>query len=148
MDDPGNLRVISRLTSEYLIGLASELLRETGQDPLDMLILNAISTANLAHLRDRPDLAAEFQGSTEPLPIELKRPVASLAIAESLKLPRETVRRRVTGLLKAGLLVRQKGGLIAIQEQYAPDKTLALAQINAQLLRRLIRQLRQHGVEV
>ncbi len=148
MDDPAHLRTISRLTSEYLIGLVAEMIRETGQDPVDMLILNAIGAANVGHLRDRQDLTADYQSADTPLPIEMKRPITSLAISESLGLPRETTRRRVAGLVKAGLLMRQKGGLIAIPELQDPQRTVALAFANAQLFRRLIRQLRQHGVEI
>lgn len=148
MDDPAHLRTISRLTSEYLIGLVAEMIRETGLDPVDMLVLNAIGAANVAHLRDRQDLTADYQAPDAPLPIEMKRPITSLAIAESLGLPRETVRRRVAGLIKSGQLMRQKGGLIATPELQNPERTVALAFSNAQLFRRMIRQMRQHGVEI
>lgn len=148
MDDPAHLRTISRLTSEYLIGLVAEMIRETGHDPIDMLILNAIGAANVSHLRDRQDLTAAFQAPDAPLPIEMKRPITSLGVAESLGLPRETVRRRVAGLVKSGHLMRQKGGLIATPELQDPERTVALAFSNAQLFRRMIRQLRQHGVEI
>lgn len=148
MDDPAHIRTISRLTSEYLIGLVAEMIRETGLDPIDMLVLNAIGAANVAHLRDRHDLTAEYQAPDTPLPIEMKRPIPSLAIAESLGLPRETVRRRVAGLVKSGQVRRLKGGLIATPELQNPERTVALAFANAQLFRRMIRQMRQNGLEI
>lgn len=148
MDDPNHLRTISRLTSEYLIAIVAEMTKATGRDPLDMLILNAISAANVAHLRDRPDVTGPYQAADAPLPIEMKRPIPSLAISESLGLPRETCRRRVAALVKEGLLTRRQGGLVAIQERADPAQVVALAQTNAQLFRRLIRQMRAHGVDL
>ena len=148
MDDPANLRTISRLTSEYLIALAAEMIKATGRDPVDMLILNAISAANVAHLKDKPAITEPYRAAETPLPLELKRAIPSLTIAESLGLPRETCRRRVAALVKDGLLIRRKGGLVAVQERADPAQILRLAQVNAQLFRRLIRQMKQNGVEI
>lgn len=69
-------------------------------------------------------------------------------MALSLGLPYATARRRVEKLLEAGALVERDGGLIGANEEAQPEMVKAMAEQNAVLLRRLVRQLRDQGIEI
>jgi DNA-binding MarR family transcriptional regulator len=148
MDDATNIRKIARLTAEYMISMVGLLTQASGMDPTDILILNAVSAANVAHIIDDPEKVDVYWSKGQIIPFEVRRPITSLAISESLGLPRETCRRRIKGLVEKGLLERQPGGLMAIQERADPVQMAAMFAANAQLFRKLVRKLRKHGVEV
>jgi len=148
MDDGANVRKIARLTSEYLISMVGLLTQSTGLDPTDILIVSAVSAANAAHLLDDPEKVDVYWSKGLPIPFEVRRPITSLAISESIGLPRETCRRRIKALVAMGRLERRPGGLMAIQEQSDPAQMAAMFVANAQLFRKLVRKLRKHGVEV
>lgn len=148
MDDGANVRKIARLTAEYMISMVGLLTQSSGMDPTDILILNAVSAANVAHLLDDPERVDVYWSKGETIPFEVRRPITSLAISESLGLPRETCRRRIKGLVEKGLLERRPGGLMAIQERVDPIQMATMFAANAQLFRKLVRKLRKHGVEV
>ena len=54
-----------------------------------------------------------YAGIDQPPPDEVRRPVSVSAIARSLGVPYETLRRHVWRLIEAGVCVRVEGGLIA-----------------------------------
>lgn len=56
------------------------------------------------------DEAAHDQMMDGPLPREWFRPISGRAVAASCSLPRETVRRRLEGLVEAGEIERVEGG--------------------------------------
>jgi len=103
-------RLLSRLTSAYLLDVLA-IARGEG-DPLDTLIAAAIIQANVAGIRARADLQLAFAQADQPPPDELRRPVSMNAIASSLGLPFETVRRRIGALAAAGLCRFVEGGVI------------------------------------
>lgn len=148
MDDATNNRKIARLTAEYIVSMVGLLTQASGMDPTDILILNAVSAANVAHLLDDPEKVDAYWSRGLTIPFDIRRPVTSLAISESLGLPRETCRRRISGLVEKGLLERRPTGLIAIQERADPEQMAAMFAANAQLFRKMVRKLRKHGVEV
>jgi len=148
MDDATNIRKIARLTAEYMISMVGLLTQASGMDPTDILILNAVSAANVAHIIDDPDKVNVYWSQGQTIPFEVRRPITSLAISESLGLPRETCRRRIKGLVEKGLLARQPGGLMAVHELTDPGQLAEMYTANVQLFRRLVRKLRKHGVEV
>jgi DeoR/GlpR family transcriptional regulator of sugar metabolism len=75
----------------------------------------------------------------------MRRPVSILAVAGSLGLPYETVRRYVTKLVKMGLCIRVRGGVIApTSGMFRPmDGESMLA--NVANLRRLCKSLKRAG---
>lgn len=148
MDDATNIRKIARLTAEYMISMVGLLTQSSGMDPTDILILNAVSSANVAHLIEDPDKVNVYWSQGQTIPFEVRRPITSLAISESLGLPRETCRRRIKGLIEKGLLERWPNGLMAIQEKADPVQLAMMYAANVQLFRKLVRKLRKHGVEV
>jgi hypothetical protein len=83
--------------------------RGTG-DVIDPLILSVVLEANVAPINQDPELAARYATLDDPPPEELRRPVSINAVAASLMLPYETVRRRCGRLAESGaLLVTPRG---------------------------------------
>lgn len=83
-----------------------------GLPPRDGLLVLAINQANIAPLT-RDVAARSAYGSLEaPAPDDERRPVSISAIAASLNLPFETVRRRIKGMEAHGACVTSDAGVI------------------------------------
>jgi hypothetical protein len=83
-----------------------------GMDTRDALLVMAINQANIAPLTRDP-AARRRHGTLEaPAPDEARRPVSLSAIATSLGLPYETVRRRIHRLERLGVCVSSPHGAI------------------------------------
>ena len=133
---------------DYVVSIYSAILRGSRHDPIDALLLSTVAVANVAHLNADKARSQCYAGIDSPEPMEIKRPISRNAVALSLGLSYETARRRIQRLLEEGALVEVDGGLVGANEQASPETVMALAQQNAILLRRLVRQLRDQGVEV
>lgn len=83
-----------------------------GRDLIDGLILLAVGQANLGHLDRAPELNGRYAALGDIPPADLIRPVSVSAVAASLRLPFETVRRRVAGMLADGLVEAGKAGVV------------------------------------
>lgn len=84
-------------------------------DLLEPLLLTAILQANQSALPSRPDLQLLYGTGTWALPDEHRRPISVSALAQSLGLPFETVRRRTQALARRGLCVAAPAGLYVPQ---------------------------------
>ena len=148
MNDPSHLRITSRVSMDYVVSIYSAILRGSRHDPIDALILSTVAVANVAHLNADKALSQTYAGIDTPEPMDIKRPISRNAVALSLGLSYETARRRIQKLIETGALLDVDGGLIGANEATSPEMVRAMAEQNATLLRRLVRQLREHGVEV
>ncbi|MDB5426061.1 MAG: hypothetical protein JWR43_36 [Phenylobacterium sp.] len=81
-------------------------------DLLDALIFTAALDANMAPVNRDPDLQVAYGGVEVSAPDELRRPVSINAVAQSLRLPFETVRRRFLRLSRAGLCMITPRGVV------------------------------------
>jgi hypothetical protein len=81
-------------------------------DLLDALIFTAALDANMTPVNRDPDLQVLYGGVEVSAPDELRRPVSMNAVAQSLRLPFETVRRRFLGMARAGLCVVTPHGVV------------------------------------
>lgn len=88
-----------------------EITRGPGQI-LDPLILSLISSASVAPVRHDPRLEQAYATIANPPPDELRRPISISAVARSLRLPFETVRRRIGRLVEAGLCEMTPRGVV------------------------------------
>ncbi|MBL8553759.1 MAG: hypothetical protein JNL41_05735 [Phenylobacterium sp.] len=80
------------------------------RDVVDALLFGAIVVANLEPLNRDPDLVHAYAAPDAALPDELRRPVSINAVAQSLRLPFETARRRIARMAGAGdLAVTPRG---------------------------------------
>jgi hypothetical protein len=148
MNDPAHLRIISRLSMDYVVSIYSAILRGSDHDPLDALLLSTVAVANVAHLNADPELSRTYARMDQPEPVAIKRPISRNAVALSLGLSYETARRRIQKLIEEGALIEVTGGLIGANETTRPEMVKLMAEQNATLLRRLVRSLRDAGVDI
>jgi DNA-binding Lrp family transcriptional regulator len=83
-----------------------------GLDPLDALLVLAINQANIAPLTRDPNARARYGQLEAPAPDAERRPVSINAIAASLGLPFETVRRRIRRLAAADVCTVSGEGVL------------------------------------
>jgi DNA-binding Lrp family transcriptional regulator len=88
-----------------------------GDDELrDALIFTVALDANMAPVNRDPQLQVVYGGARISAPDELRRPVSINAVAKSLRLPFETVRRRFQRMARDGLCVISPQGVIIPRE--------------------------------
>jgi DNA-binding Lrp family transcriptional regulator len=102
--------VAARLGNGFALDLVK--LGGFGRDVLDGLLLCAISQANVAQITRNPELQRRYALLDQPPPDELRRPVSVSAIANSLRIPFETARRRIAALADLGVVVTQPRGVV------------------------------------
>jgi hypothetical protein len=107
-------------------------------DLLDAWILTAALDANMAPITRDPALMAIYGGALESTPDELRRPVSVNAVAQSLALPFETVRRRVARLGREGHCVVGPQGVVV------PNAAVTTPAYREQMLGRYHRARRFH----
>ena len=105
----------ARLTAGFLLDMIA-IARCADGDPLDTLLLGAIIQANVAELIHDADLRVDFARSDEVPSDAMRRPVSMSAIAASLNLPPETVRRRIVAMSRDGWCRFVEGGVIVPTE--------------------------------
>src|SRR5688572_33336373 len=109
-----SLRVAARLANGFALDLAK--LGGFGRDILDALLLCAISQANVAQITRNPELQRAYATLDQPPPDELRRPVSISAVANSLRMPFETARRRIAALKALGVVQTTPRGVIVPAE--------------------------------
>lgn len=123
-----------RLSLVFLLDVI-EISRGDG-DIIDTVLINAISTASVARVSGDSDLDAHFATIEAPPPDEVRRAVSVNALAQSLHLPFETVRRRVGRLVRAGLLEIRPAGVVQSAAAVMDPTYLAQAVARYERLRR------------
>lgn len=130
---PGQLR-LARLTLEYL--LDSIEISRGGGDIVDRLLVAAIIDANVGPIKQDASLQSAYAAIDAAPPETLFRPVSINAVAQSLGLPFETVRRRVSRLADAGACVVTPRGLLVPQANLATPAFKAMSLARYERLRR------------
>lgn len=103
-------RVLAGLSFAFL---RDEMATGIGElDPLDALLVLAVNQANIAPLTRDPEARARYGRLDAPAPDDARRPVSINAIAASLGLPFETVRRRIRRLAAAQVCVLSPEGVV------------------------------------
>jgi DNA-binding Lrp family transcriptional regulator len=80
-------------------------------DVIDPLILSVVLEANVAPINQDLELSARYATLEDVVPEALRRPVTINALAASLQLPYETVRRRCARMTESGALVSTPRGV-------------------------------------
>lgn len=137
------LRVAARLANGFALDLVK--LGGFGRDVIDGLLLVAISQANVAPIERDPDLQLAYATLDQAPPDDLRRPVSISAIANSLKIPFETTRRRISALVDLGLLKTVGRGVILPQAPLNSPFYRLGAEANYRLVRTLYCRLRDIG---
>jgi DNA-binding transcriptional ArsR family regulator len=111
-------------------------------DLLHGLVYTAIWTANVKHVVNTARASDQAV-----LPDELRRPVSILAIAHSLRLPYETVRRHAVALEKAGICHRVGRQGLVVPASVHRKLSLGTVQVHA-IVTSLLVDLRRAGLKV
>lgn len=104
------IRIVARLANGFALDLVR--LIGFGRDVMDGLILTAISQANVSQITRNADLQRAYATLDQPPPDELRRPVSISAIANSLRLPFETTRRRIGAMIEQGVVKQTPRGVV------------------------------------
>lgn len=117
-----------------------------GRHFLEYLILLTIIQANVAHLDRDPELQRAFSRYDTPPPDHVRRPISVSAIANALRIPYETARRRVQQLVDRGDCVPVHRGLIVPARALQNPKHEAAIKGTYRNVRQLYLNLRPIGV--
>jgi DNA-binding Lrp family transcriptional regulator len=141
-EDAAIARAVTRCSGDYVLRFL-RLLFGSG-DIRDAVVALAIAAANTAHL-EASGGGWRYAAVEAPPPDEARRPVTVLSVAEALRLPFETTRRRVGRLLRSGACVRDRGGIIvptAFLTRHQPSRALT----NIGYVREFVRDLETAGL--
>ena len=131
------LRAAMRISNAFLLDLLWLGSASGELDYIDTVILVAMVQANVAPLDADPALQLAYATLEALPPDEVRRPISVNALAQSLSLPFETVRRRVVRLREAGRCeITPQGARVPLQRLASNVHTRAL-QENWALLRTL-----------
>lgn len=107
---PKNLRLKGLIVCEAMLRLCRLMIDHFDCDLECFLCYMAVVSANLGRLMRDPSSFSDDEPPSE----DDRWPVSRRAIAASVGLPRETVRRKVMELVEKGHLVEVRGGLRAV----------------------------------
>jgi hypothetical protein len=143
-------RTISRHSLSYILCSISEMLRAYHDfSTMDLLIIHTILNTNVVNFMRDPDLDRKYAGLHDVEPDAFKRGVSRAALSRFLSIPIETVRRRVTKLIEQGVVEQTDDGLIITEKnQYRFGNNTELQATNISLVRKLVRDLDQAGVDL
>lgn len=116
-----------------------------GGDIVDRLLVAAILDANLAPLRQDAALQATYARLDAPPPEALSRAVSVNAVAQSLGLPFETVRRRLARLARLGVCTMTPRGVVVPLAMLATPRFEAIGLARYRRLERFYRDLLAAG---
>ncbi len=135
--DPASDRYLVRLSTDYFLRMVSDLGHLFDGDLVLAVVFLAVNQSSVSYLALGREVKA-FEGDGV-VPDDLRRPVTTLSIANSLNLPRETVRRHVNRLVEHGYCVRVSGSRVIIPaEVFRRPDMVAAVEANRRNLQGLI----------
>jgi DNA-binding Lrp family transcriptional regulator len=134
-----NLRASLELASDIFSAWRGE------RDAVDALILLAITRANVDGIVYSRELRARFGARNPIAPDNLRQPVSLDVLADSLRLPLTTLRRRVGRLEAADQCMTTPTGMLITERQVEASDRLRVVEDVVGLLRRAERELREGG---
>ncbi|HEY9218663.1 MAG TPA: hypothetical protein VIO94_11475 [Phenylobacterium sp.] len=142
-DDLPRLRIAGRIAADFLLRVVRTVAGP--RDLTDTLILVATVQANVSPILRDPALQRAYASLDAPPPEHLRRPISVNAVAGSLGLPFETVRRRIGILSAAGACTVTARGVVVPELQLNTPEHCELLSENLRQVRELYRQLRWAG---
>jgi len=118
---------VGRLSAEFVLTFLKGLSGVSEEDFIDGVIRIAILDANVRHLMSDPDASRRYATFGLPVPDALRRPVSINAIAASLGLPFETVRRRIHDMSLRNLCIETRAGVLMTKDQLTGQDLQAFA---------------------
>ncbi len=116
------------------------------RDAYDAFILSAIANASLSPVNRDAQASTQFGSAERPAPDEAMRPISINAVAQSLDMPFETVRRRAAGLAREGLIASTPTGVVVLASTTSSAAYTAMLEANYRLAGAFYRDLRRLGV--
>lgn len=143
-EDADVQRLAMRLSVGYFLRFIEVLSDVAGRNLVQSIILLAIMGANVGALDSDPEASRRFAGIGDIPPDALRRPITVYALAASLGLPYETVRRQVHKMIDQGLCERigDEGVIVPARVLEGPQMLKAVER-NFQNLSGLDRNLRR-----
>lgn len=112
------------------------------RDPHDAFILSAIANASLTPVNQDAEANTYFSPADQPPPDELLRPISINAVAQSLGMPFETVRRRVGGLAREGLIAVTPAGVMVLSSTISSPAYVGMLRASYDRAQRFYRDMR------
>lgn len=137
-------RVLAALSFNFLLDEMANGIG--GLDPLDALLVLAINQANIAPLTRDHEARARYGDINAPAPDDERRPVSVNAVAASLGLPFETVRRRIRRLTAAQVCQLSADGVVVPANFLVSPGYVASVMQGHERLRRFYFELRAAGL--
>lgn len=141
-------RKFSRIAVHFTVEGFKLLSQSAGGNLLGGLLFAAIVQANVSQISANPALSRRYGGFDLPPPDELRRPVSVYSLAQSLRLPYETARRNILLLMEAGLVRRERKGVMAPSAVLLSPAILGQAPLAFDLFRKLIEALAEAGLDI
>ena len=145
LDDAQQL-CAGKLATDYLLRATESLNLALDGDLTKGLVFLAVVQANARPAPPAPP-SPLAQGALLSCD-DRRRPVSGGALAASLNIPAETVRRKVKALIDAGYLRRMNGGLVAPSDALARPEVVRMIRANYLNLCRLFGELNRLGVDL
>lgn len=145
LDEVRGSRLIGRVAVDFILRAMGEVSGLFDGDVARAMIFLTLAQASVVG-----DRRASHQAALESdgvIPDSLRRPVSTMAIANALHMPRETVRRHVNALVEQGYCQRLPDRRLIVSEAVIrlPEVT-DITQRNIQHFRRLIEMLKREGI--
>lgn len=140
---PDPSRAVGRLSAEFVLAFLKSLSSVSDGDFIDGVIRMAVLDANVRHLVNDSDASRLYASFELPVPDHLRRPVSINAIAASLDMPFETMRRRIRSLHERGMCKLSDTGVILPEVQLMTDGIRAFTVQNYANLDAFYRALRE-----
>jgi hypothetical protein len=139
-------RVISRAGCGFSLDISAEGIRAFGRLP-PPIFLTAIVAANVQHI-DRSAVHYWRYGKLDQIaPDNDRRPVSVLGLAQSLQMPFETTRENVNALIREGLVIKTKGGVIVPLEVIQSEAMATLENRSWEIFCDMIAKLKALGFD-
>jgi len=144
---PSNIRAILRVSLELIMRGVDALGHAHGDDLLKGLVFSAIWTANVRHITAGAG-NVKYGGLTDIPSDEMRRPVSISALAASLRMPYETVRRHASDLIRRGIAVRSGGkGIVIPRAQLETPAQLEAIRTSYAHITRMVSDLHRAGFD-
>ena len=137
------LRFALRASNSYLVDLLAGFRGE--RDFTDALILAALMQGNTAPLAGDLELQRRYGVFACPPPLSIRRPISMSALAASLGVPFETVRRRMKRLVGAGVCEIAHDGLRFTDARLLSPEHLRVLEATYARTRNFYQRLRRAG---
>jgi hypothetical protein len=124
LSEQATSRLVNAFAVEFVVRYMHEAANLFDADYECALIFLAVLEANGRQNIRQPWFVENFGDARLSIPAEMVRPISRQAVAESLNIPRETVRRKVAYLIERGFLSEVPGGIMTTRGVIGNDRFL------------------------